>query len=141
MEKLFKALAVITNAANYAVGIAVAIILIFKTDFISVFYISSMTTNECLFFNLIMFQLGLMLVGILICIMANDYKKNEKVIEFPVFYELIPIAITVISIFYGFRGETSREKLIVIACAVLYSVISAVIVYCGSRIFQILGKE
>ena len=141
MDRLFKALAVITNAANYAVGLAVAIILIFKTDFISVFYISSMTTNESLFFNLALFQTGLFLVGIVICLLANDYKKNDKTILFPVFYELIPIAITIISIFYGFRGETPREKLIVIVCAVLYSVMSAVIVYCGSRIFQIFEKE
>ncbi len=141
MEKLFKALAALTNAANYAVGIAVAAILIFKTDFVSVFYISSMSTSESLYFNLILFQAGLLLVSIVICFMANDYKKNTKTIEFPVFYELIPLIISAIGIFFALKGDGGRERIVIIVCSLLYSVFSAVIIYCGSRIFQLFEKE
>ena len=137
MKELTKVLAVLINAANYGVGIAVCAILMFKWDFISVFYIMGMTTNESLFFNLIMFQLGLVLLGILLVFMTNDQMKKDTVIEFPVFYEIIPIILAVISIVYSFSAETAREKLVMIGCSVLYALFSAVIVYCGSRVFQV----
>ena len=141
MREITKLLSVFINAANYAVGFAVAIILIFKKDFVSVFYIMGMTTNESLFFNMIMFQIGLLLIGLVLVMMTSERKKKDAVIEFPVFYEIIPLIISGISIFYAFTGETAREKIVVIACAVLYSVISTVIIYSGARIFQIFPKE
>ena len=140
MKEVSKAIAVISNLANYAVGIAVAVILIFRLDFVSVFYISGMTSNECLFFNMTAFQLGLMLLCALVCMMVNDEKKPEKEIEFPVFYAAIPIVISGISIFYGIAGETTREKIFVIISAILYTVLSAISIYCGTRIFQTYKK-
>ncbi len=141
MKEISKILGVVINAANYGVGLAVAIILLFKKDFVSVFYIMGMTSNESLFFNMIMFQIGLVLLGIVIVMMTSDQKKKDAVIEFPVFYEIVPIVISGISIYYAFTGETAREKIVVIACAILYSVLSAIVIYCGSRLFQIFPKK
>lgn len=141
MNNISKAIAVFINLANYGVGIAVAAILIFRLDFVSVFYIEGMTSNECLFFNMIMFQVGLLLLGAVICSMTNSYKKPETEIEFPIFYEAIPIIITGISIFYAFTGDLLREKILVIIFAILYSVFSALIVYFGTRIFQIFSTK
>ena len=141
MNNIAKAVAVIINLANYGVGLAVAAILIFRLDFVSVFYFNGMTSNECLFFNMIMFQLGLMLLGLVICSMSDSYKSPDMIIEFPVFYEIIPIIITAISIYYAFTGETLREKVLVCAFSVIYSLFSAVIVYCGSRIIRIFQSE
>lgn len=141
MKEIARPIAVLINLANYGVGLAVAAILIFKLDFVSVFYIEGMTSNECLLFNLIMFQLGLVLLGLLICSMTSSQKKPDTVIEFPVFYELIPVLISGISIFYAFTGELVREKILVVLLAILYSVFSGVIVYCGTRVFQIFAKK
>ena len=141
MNNIVKAASVLINLANYGVGIAVAAILIFKLDFVSVFYIEGMTSNECLLFNLIMFQLGLVLFGLVLCSMTSDKKKPDMVIEFPIFYEIIPIIISAISIFYAFTGELLREKILVVLFAILYSVFSGVIVYSGARMFQIFAKE
>ncbi len=128
------------NAANYAVGLAVAIILIFKKDFVTVFYISGMTSNECLFVNMILFQAGLVLLAILLIVM-NSAPDNNTEIVFPLFYEFVPILLSGISIYYAFTGDTAREKIVVIICAVLYSVFSAIIIYSGSRLFQLNPKK
>ena len=56
MKQLSKALAVFINLCNYGVGIAVAMILIFKSDFTSIFYVNGMTTNESLFFNMLLLK-------------------------------------------------------------------------------------
>ena len=141
MREISKILSVFINIANYAAGFAVAVILLFKLDFISVFYIMGMTSNESLFFNMLMFQIGLVLIGLVLVMMTSDRKKKDTVIEFPLFYEFKPIIISGISIYYAFTGDTQREKIAVIAASVLYSVFSAIIIYSGSRIFQIFPKE
>ena len=136
MKPLSKILSVFINLANYGVGIAVALILILKKDFISVFYIHGMTSNESLFFNMILFQAGLAAVGVVLCLLVNEYQKSDKPVTFPVIYEIVPVFIAAISIYFAFAGETVREKIVVIACAVLYAVLSPVIIYCGARIFN-----
>ena len=141
MREISKILSVFINVANYAVGFAVVVILIFKMDFISVFYIMGMTSNESLFFNMILFQVGLVLIGIVLTMMTSDRKNKDTVIEFPVIFETVPIIISGISIYYAFTGETLREKIVVIALAVLYSVFSVIVIYSGSRIFQIFPKK
>ena len=140
MRELTKILGVFINLANYAVGFAVAIILLFKKDFVSVFYIMGMTSNESLFFNMILFQIGLVLIGLLLIIMTSDRKPKDTVIVFPLFYEIIPLIITGISIFYAFTGDIVREKIVVVILAIVYSLLSALIIYSGSRIFQIFPK-
>lgn len=140
MKELSKILGVLINVANYGVGLAVAVILIFKKDFVSVFYVNGMSSNESLFFNMILFQAGLALLGLLLIFMTSDVKKKDFTVEFPVFYEIIPVIISGISIFYAFSGETAREKMIVIGSAVLYSALSVIIIYSGARIFQLYNK-
>lgn len=141
MDKIAKILSTFVNLANYAVGIAVAVILIFKKDTIAIFYLKGMSTNESLFFNLVLFQIGLVLVGVVLCLLINEYSSKNIVVEFPTLYMAVPIIISIISIYYGVAGETVREKLFVVIGAIIYSVLSAVIVYCGSRVFQLFPKK
>ena len=107
MKEISKLLMIGINLSNQAVGIAVAIILLLKRDFVSVFYITGMSSNESLFFNLILFQIGLALVGVVVCMMNNSTEANSKTIEFPIFYEIIPIVISVICIYYGTNSGCS----------------------------------
>ena len=141
MEQLTKILSLFTNLANYAVGIIVAIILVFKQDFISVFFIMGMTTNESLFFNLTAFQIGLALISILLCIMVKDRKKPGTVIEFPLFFMFVPAVVSVIGVIFGIKGETPREMLVVIASSLLYLLLSGIIIYCGTKVFQIFPNK
>ena len=141
MRKLSKILAVFINLANYGVGIAVTIIMLFGLDFISVFYVNGMTTNESLFFNMTLFQVGLALVGLVLCLLTNDSKDKELVIEFPLVYGIIPVIVGGISIIYAFFGAGGREIAVQIVCALLYIALSAFIIYSGARVFQIFPKE
>lgn len=141
MKILAKALSVFINLANYGAGIAVALILVLKWDYVSIFYINGMTSNECLFFNLIMFQLGLALVGLIICLLSNEYNPKKINVQFPTVFILLPLLIGAVSIFYGLAGDTAAEKVIVSACAIIYAVLSFAIITAGSRIFQLYPKE
>lgn len=137
MKILGKILSVFTNLCNYGVGIAVALILILKKDFISIFYINGMTSNESLYFNMILFTAGLALIGIVVSMLSNEYNPSTKAIEFPTIYVIVPAIISLISIYYGISGVTIREKIVVIVCAVVYFLLSAVTIYSGSKIFQL----
>lgn len=139
MNKSAKILSVFFNLANYGVGIAVAVILVFKLDFISVFYVNSMTSNQSLFFNLILFQVGLALASVVTSKLAAE--SYTKVVEFPTAFMLLPLAVAVIGIVYALGGETTAEKVFVIAASVIWLVLSGVIVYFGSRTFQMLEKS
>ncbi len=141
MKQLSKALAVFINLCNYGVGIAVAMILIFKSDFTSIFYVNGMTTNESLFFNMLLFEAGLAALGVVIVLMTREYKKLTIVIEYPIIFEVLPVAVSVVSIVYGLRADTSREKIFVIAAAVAYALLSLVVIYAGTTVFQIFPKE
>ncbi|MBQ7739737.1 MAG: hypothetical protein IJT65_00690 [Eubacterium sp.] len=141
MKQFSKALAVFINLANYAVGIAVTVILLFKLDYLSVFFINGMTSNEGLFFNMAIFIIALALIGIVLNMLVDEYDKKDMTFQFPLVFEILPIIISVINIIYAFKGETTREKLIVIAVSLLYSALSLVTIYCGSRVFQIYPKE
>ena len=81
MKQLSKALAVFINLCNYGAGIAVALILILRADFTSIFYINSMTTNESLFFNMILFEAGLAMLGVVLVLLTREYKKLNLVIK------------------------------------------------------------
>lgn len=139
MNKLAKILSVFFNLANYGVGIAVAIILIFKLDFISVFYVNSMTSNQSLFFNLILFQVGLALASVVVSMLVGT--SYTKVVEFPTMFMLLPLAVAVIGIVYALGGDTTAEKVFVIVASTVWFVLSGVIVYFGSRTFQMLEKS
>ncbi len=141
MKAFAKALSVFINLASYAAGIAVALILVFKWDFISIFYINGMTSNESLLFNLVIFETVLALTGIVLCLLINEYKKSDKTVEFPLIYEIIPVIAAAISIFYCLSGETVSEKIICILFAVIYAILSAAVIYCGARVFQLYPKD
>lgn len=141
MKTFAKILSVFTNLCSYGVGIAVVLILILKKDFISIFYINGMTSNESLYFNMILFDAVLALTGIVICMLAKEYGAENITVEFPTVFTILPIILGGISIYYGFAGETAREKAVVIICALLYILLSAVILYTGSKIFQLYPKN
>ena len=141
MKALSKILSVFINLANYGVGIVVAVILLFKKDFVSIFYINGMTSNESLFFNMIIFVAALALTGIVLCLLLDEYKKSDKTVDFPIIYEIIPLAVSVLSIVFAFKGDTVREKVVVIFLALLYSLLSAVIIYTGSRAFRLYDED
>lgn len=141
MKTIAKVLSVFTNLCSYGAGIAVVLILILKKDFISIFYINGMTSNESLYFNMILFEAGLALTGIIICLLAKEYGAEDITVEFPTIFEIVPIISGGISIYYGFSGVTVREKAVVIVCALLYIVLSVIILYTGSRIFQLYPKK
>ena len=75
MKQFSKGFAFFINLANYAAGISVALILLLKRDFTSILYINGMTTNESLFFNMIMFVTGLALAGIVLYLIVKENKK------------------------------------------------------------------
>ena len=140
MRQITKGLGFFINLANYAAGIAVALILIFKADFTSIFFVKGMSTNESLFFNMLLFVGGLALLGVVILLLAQEYREPQQIIEFPLVFEALPVIVAVISIVYGIQGETAREKLFVIGGAVAYALLSLVIIYAGAAVFQIFPK-
>ena len=141
MKAFSKILSVFISLADYGVGIAVALILILKQNFIAVFVIDNMSYNEILFFNMLIFTAILAAIGIVLNLLINEYQKSGKTFEFPIIYEIVPVIIAAVSIYFAFQGETAREKILVILFAVLYALLSAVIIYCSSRIFQLIPKE
>ena len=141
MRQISKALAFFINLANYGVGIAVALILVLQADFVSIFYLDGLTTNESLFFNMILFEAGLALVGLVLILFTREYRKLTLVVEFPIVFEAAPVIISIISIIYGLQADTAREKIFVTVAAVLYALLSLVVIYSGSLIYQIFPKE
>ncbi len=141
MRQISKALAFFINLANYGVGIAVALILVLQADFVSIFYLDGLTTNESLFFNMILFEAGLALVGLVLILLTREYRKLTLVVEFPIVFEAAPVIISIISIIYGLQADTAREKIFVTVAAVLYALLSLVVIYSGSLIYQIFPKE
>lgn len=141
MKPISLIISAVINVINYLAGIYVAVTLIFRLDFASVFYVKGTTSNESLFLNLIFLQAGLALAGIVVSAMITEYKSPEEAIEFPIVFEIVPVIVSVVSIYYAFTGDTAREKILVIALSVVYAVLSAVIIYTGSRAFQIFSKK
>ena len=139
MKILAKSIAFITNFINYFAGVYVAVTLIFKLDFFSVFYFEGFSSNELLFTNLIILAAALALLGTVSSMLVNEY-KGDKEIEFPIIFELVPVIVSIVSIYYAFTGETTREKILVIVFAVVYALLSAVTIYTGSKSFQIFKK-
>lgn len=138
MNKLAKILSVFFNLANYAVGIAVAVILIFKLDFISVFYVNSMTSNQSLFFNLILFEIGLALASAVVSMLIGT--SYSKVVDFPTSFMLLPLGVAVVGFWFAFRGDTVAEKVFVCVASIIWLILSGIVIYFGSRTFQMLEK-
>lgn len=138
MEKLCKISSVFLNLLNLAAGIAVAVILIFKTNFAAVIVFEGMSRNTILFFNLLLFQVGVTLLQMVIT-MLLDKKVNE--VTFPVLYMILPAIIGVIGIYFGIIGTTTVEKLVVIGGSIVYVILSGVLLYFSTKLFEGFAKK
>ena len=141
MKAFAKVLSFILNFLGYAAGIFTAVTLVFKLDFTSIFYINTMTSNEALLFNMTAFVAGLAVAGLVLSLLIGEYKNGAESTEFPVFYAIVPILLAIVFIVFGIMGETPREKLIVIASGVLYALLEVLLIYVGSKMFQLFPKE
>jgi uncharacterized protein YacL len=141
MKAFAKVLSFILNFLGYAAGIFTAVTLIFKLDFTSIFYINTMSSNEALLFNMTAFVAGLAVAGLVLSLLIGEYKNGAENAEFPVFYAIVPILLAIVFIVFGIMGETPREKLIVIASGVLYALLEVLLIYVGSKMFQLFPKE
>ena len=90
---------------------------------------------------MILFEAGLALVGLVLILLTREYRKLTLVVEFPIVFEAAPVIISIISIIYGLQADTAREKIFVTVAAVLYALLSLVVIYSGSLIYQIFPKE
>ena len=142
MKAASKILSVFINLANYCAGIFVIITIVLKKDFISILYINGMTSNESLFFNMIIFETVLALIGIVLVLLINEYAPFDGTTEFPLIFEIAPIIMAAAGIYLGIStGDIVREKIITSVFCVLYAALSAVVIYTGTRIFQTFPKE
>ena len=141
MKGFAKGLSVFIGMCDYGVGIVVALTLILKLDSVSIIYINGMSTNESLLLNTAVFTLILAAIGVVLNSFVGADGKSEGSIEFPLVYEALPVIVAGIIIFYAFQGETGREKLLMVVFAVLYALLSAVVILFASKMFQIFPKE
>jgi len=133
MKIALKITAVTSNLLGIAAGIMVCLTMLLGLDFYSVLFIPGMTTAESLFFNMIMFVLGLSALMFILTALSEEKKSD---VEFPTFFAIIPLAISVVFIIKAFSLSTSREKIIVILSAVIYFLLSSTLLYNGAKIFQ-----
>ncbi len=138
MEKLCKISSVFLNLLNLAAGIAVAVILIFKQDFAAVIVFEGMSRNMILFLNLMLFQVGVTLLLMVITMLLNNPVEE---ITFPVLYMVLPAVVGVIGIYFGIVGSTPIEKAVVIACSIAYVVLSGVLIYFSTKLFEGFAKK
>ena len=133
MKMVVKIISVISNLLCLAAGIWVTATTLFKLDFYSIFFIPGMSSAESLYFNMIMFVLGVAALMFVIPLLLDE--KAESV-EFPTFLGIIPLVIGVINIITAFSLATLREKLVVIASAVLFILLSETVIYNGAKLFK-----
>ena len=133
MIKAFKAFSVFFNVLSVAAGIWTSVVMLFELKFYPVLFIPGMSTAESLYFNMIMFVLGL--AAIMFILPAFSENKAETV-EFPTVWAIVPLVIGVIGIVSAFSLSTPREKIIVILSSVLYFLLSGTMIYNGAKIFQ-----
>ena len=141
MKGIAKGLAVFINLCTYGVGIAVLLIKLLKQNFIAVFILSGLNYNESLFFNMILFSLGSALLGIVLNMLAGEYTNKKVTVEYPIIWALVPVVIGVFFVYFGFTGDATREKLIMLAGAVIYILSALINIYTGTRIFTLFPKE
>ena len=141
MKTLARTIAVIANLINYLLGLNVATTLIFRLDFRSIIYINGTSTNESLFINLMIAQIPMVIAAVVAYQFLPKGTTSKTAVTFPVLFELLPLIAALVSIYYAFTGETLREKAVVIGIAVLYAVLSGVIIYAGAAIFQQFTKK
>ena len=124
---------IIANLLCFIAGGWVCAAMLFKLDSYFVFFVPWMSSAEAIYINMIMFVLGL--AGLMFVLPVLTEIKAEAV-EFPTFWAIIPLVVSVISIINSFTLDSTREKIIVIISSILYFLLSATILYNTSKIFQ-----
>ena len=124
---------IIANLLCFVAGGWVCAAMLLKLDSYFVFFIPGMSSAEAIYFNMIMFVLG---VAGLMFVIPNLSEIKAETVEFPTLYAIIPLIISVVSIINAFSLETPREKIIVILSAIIYFFLSSTIIYNTSKIFQ-----
>ena len=134
MKNLYKAAGVITNLLCLAAGIWTSVVMLFDMKFYPVIFIPGMSTAESLYFNLIMFVLG---IAALMFVLPMLYDEKIDDVEFPTIYGILPLVIGIIGIVTSFGLTTAREKTIVILSSVLYVLLTGTVIYNGAKVFKI----
>ena len=138
MKAASKILSVFINLASYCAGIFVIITMILKKDFISIVYFNGMTSNECLFFNMILFEAVLALIGVVLVMLINEYVTFDGVTEYPLIFEIPPVLMAAVGVYLSVTtAEITREKITCAALCVAYALLAAIVIYTCTRIFQI----
>ena len=133
MKTFLKIIGVISNILCFAAGIWVSVTMLFELDFCSVLFIPGMSSAESLYFNMIMFVVG---VAALMFVVPALSEEKAQSVEFPTMLAIIPLIISVIGIITSFTLWETREKIIVILSSILYFLLSGTIIYNGAKIFQ-----
>lgn len=134
MKVLVRIISVFSNLLCLAAGIAATATTIFKLDFYSVFFIPGMSSAESLYFNMVMFVLGVAALMFVIPIFIDE-KPDD--VEFPTIYGILPLILGAVNIIFAFSLTTPREKVIVILSSVLYVLLTGTTIYNGAKLFQI----
>ena len=143
MKGLIKSIAAASNALSFICGVFTALMLILKRSYTPVFSVAGFSQNENLIFNLLAIEIPLLLLCIIASQFATEGKSGRLTVEYPTVYALVPLAIAVINTVMALRVETQREKLFVIIGSVIYFIAAAIMLFFGSKVFQVygLGKE
>ena len=134
MKIALRIIAVLSNLIAIAAGAWATATTLLNLDFYSIFFIPGMSSAESLYFNMIMFVIGLSALMFVIPMLLDE--KPESV-EFPTIYGIIPLVIGIVNIILAFSLATPREKIIVILASVLYILLSGTIIYNGAKLFEI----
>ena len=132
MKIALRIIAVVSNLLGILAGLWATATTLFKLDFYSVFFIQGMTSAESLYFNTVMFVLGVAALMFVIPMLL----ETKTDVEFPTVLAFIPLVIGVINIVSAFSLTTAREKTLVIIFSVLYIFLSGTLIYNGAKLWQ-----
>jgi hypothetical protein len=135
MNTAVKIFGVFASLLGLAAGVWVTLTTALHLDFYSIFFIPGMSSAESLYFNMIMFVLG---VAALMFVIPMLLDKKPESVEFPTIFALIPLVISAINIIFAFSLDTAREKIIVILSAVIYFFLVCTIIYNGAKLFSVM---
>ncbi len=141
MDKFAKVLATFINLCTYGVGLAVVLIKMLHKDYIAVFIINGFNYNESLFFNMALFSLGTLLLGIVLTMLVGEYKREEITVLYPIVWSIFPAVITCFFIYFGVTGAAAREIAVMLVSAAVYLAASLVNIYTGTKIFTLYSNK
>lgn len=141
MRGFARAISIVIGLLDHCVGIVLALTLILQLDSVSVFYLNGMTTIESLLFNTVIFTAILAGIGFAADMFIGESEKSAEPVEFPVIYEALPVIVAGIGIFYSFQCETVRERITGTVMALVYALLSAVIIYFATKMMQRFPKK